>query len=138
MNLHPIRLRPGADLRASIEQLAARLQHRSGFVVSGIGSLTVARLRMAGEADERLVQGPLEIISLAGSVSPDGAHLHMSVADAAGTVLGGHVCPGCEVRTTAELLVAELPGFQLSREFDAGTGFKELVIRPVRQDPLLP
>lgn len=135
MALRPIRLQPGDDLRAAIEALAARLPDHSGFVVAGIGSLVQARLRMAGDADARLLHGPLEIVSIAGSISPDGAHLHMAVADATGRVLGGHVGAGCEVRTTAELLVAELPGHALARAFDPGTGFEELVVRKAGQPP---
>jgi predicted DNA-binding protein with PD1-like motif len=38
--------------------------------------------------------------------------------------------PGCIVRTTAEVLVALLPGHRFSREMDEATGFKELAIRP--------
>jgi predicted DNA-binding protein with PD1-like motif len=87
-----------------------------------------AQLRLANEVSEQHLSGPLEIISVSGSISPEGAHLHMSVADAQGRVIGGHVCKGCEVRTTAELLVAELPGYRLSREHDPATGFKELVV----------
>jgi predicted DNA-binding protein with PD1-like motif len=37
--------------------------------------------------------------------------------------------PGCIVRTTAEVLVALLPGYRFSREMDEATGFKELQIR---------
>jgi predicted DNA-binding protein with PD1-like motif len=51
------------------------------------------------------------------------------VSDAAGCVFGGHVCAGCEVRTTAELLIASLPVGSLSREFDAATGYAELKSR---------
>jgi uncharacterized protein len=57
----------------------------------------------------------------------------MSVADAQGSVVGGHVLPGCIVRTTAELLVAWLDGWAFAREHDAATGYDELV---VRRDPL--
>jgi predicted DNA-binding protein with PD1-like motif len=52
----------------------------------------------------------------------------MAVANAAGEVVGGHVCAGCAVRTTAELLVANLQGYTLSRELDAQTGFRELFV----------
>jgi len=58
-----------------------------------------------------------------------GAHLHMAVSDTQGRVIGGHVCKGCEIRTTAELLIAELRDYKLSREYDPTTGFKELVVR---------
>ena len=99
--------------------------------MSGIGSLAGARLRMADETEEQMIEGPLEIISVAGSISADGAHLHMAVADARGGLRGGHVCFGCEVRTTAELLIAELDGYRLARRLDPGTGFKELVVEVV-------
>lgn len=131
MQLRPIRFEPDADLRAAIELLARDLPNHSGFVVSGIGSLVHAKLRLAGEREGRLVPGPLEIVSLSGSISRDGVHLHMIVADATGRCVGGHVCAGCTIRTTAELLVAELPAYALSRELDASTGFRELVVRSV-------
>ena len=121
--MQALRLSPGDDLRATLE--AAGL---TGFVVAGIGSLTHAQLRFAGEPSPTCIEGPLEILTLSGSLTPDGAHLHASVADAAGRVLGGHVCAGCGVRTTAELLVAPLPAGSLTRAFDAATGHAELRI----------
>ncbi len=135
MSLRPVRLPPGADLRVAIEQLGAGLPQGSGFVVSGIGSLTEARLRMADQAEGQRIPGPLEIVSLAGSISPDGAHLHMAVANAQGQVCGGHVCTGCTIRTTAELLLADVPGYRLSRAPDAATGFDELVVHPTGPPP---
>ena len=56
----------------------------------------------------------------------------MSLADASGRVLGGHVAPGCIVRTTAEVLLQLLPGWDFQREADADTGWAERVIRPPR------
>lgn len=128
MNLHPLRLPPGADLRRELEALAARWGE-GAFVLSGIGSLGDGRLRLAGAAAEITVPGPLEILTLAGTLTPDGAHLHLSVADAQGRVVGGHAGYGNLVRTTAELLLARVPGWALSRGFDAATGYLELVVR---------
>ena len=130
MSLRPVRLCPGADLRAAVQALAAESVGGSAFVVAGIGSLTAAQLRFAGEAQGTLVPGPLEIVSLSGTATPDGAHLHMAVSDAQGRVWGGHVLAGCEVRTTAELLLADLPGWRLGREHDPATGYAELRVRP--------
>ena len=76
------------------------------------------------------LRGDLEILSLAGSLSPDGAHLHIAVADARGRVTGGHVAQGCIVRTTAEILLALLPDVRFRRAPDARTGCQELVIEP--------
>ncbi|MBU9561997.1 DNA-binding protein [Burkholderia multivorans] len=129
MQAHPLRLSPGDDLRASIEQALRRLGAHAAFVLQGIGSLDVAQLRFAGVDAPTEVRGDLEILTLAGSVSPNGAHLHMSVSDARGHVSGGHVARGCIVRTTAEILLALLPEHRFAREPDARTGFDELVIR---------
>ena len=129
MQLLPIRLSPGADLRRALEGLVGSQNTDSSFVVAGIGSLVAATLRYAGEPAETALAGPLEILSISGSLSPAGAHLHMSVSDAGGRVHGGHVCYGNEVRTTAELLLALLPKGSLTREQDARTGFSELVVR---------
>jgi predicted DNA-binding protein with PD1-like motif len=125
----PLRLSPGDDLRASVEAALIASGYSAGFVLQGIGSLKVAQLRYAGVPQSTELRGDLEILTLAGSISPDGAHLHMSVSDAQGRVLGGHVSPGCIVRTTAELLLALLPGQQFTREHDLRTGYPELKIR---------
>ena len=124
----PLRLLPGVDLRAALEaELAARSQS-AGFVISGVGSLKEARLRLAGASQPKHVRGDLEILTLAGTVAVNGSHLHMSVADSEGRVLGGHVAQGCIVRTTAEVLLALLPAWSFSRVLDPATGFAELVI----------
>ena len=130
MSYWPLRLHPGEDLRRALEQTVGDQAQASAFVVAGIGSLSNPRLRLAGADADTVLSGPYEILSLSGSVSPDGAHLHMAIADADGRVIGGHVVYGNEVRTTAELLLIRLPDGQLAREHDDVTGFKELVIRP--------
>jgi predicted DNA-binding protein with PD1-like motif len=131
MHALPLRLAPGADLRGAIE--AALGTHKAAFVVQGIGSLSVAQLRYAGVDQPTALHGDLEILTIAGTIAPDGAHLHMAVSDAQGRVYGGHVAAGCIVRTTAEILIAVLPEHAFSRELDVeGSGFKELVIRHPR------
>lgn len=131
MRAHPLRLYPGDDLRAAVENVLQKDKLRAAFVIQGIGSLSIAELRFAGAEHPTEIRGDLEILTVAGSVSPDGAHLHMSIADARGQVFGGHVAHGCKVRTTAELLLALLPAHAFSREHDSRTGFAELVIRDV-------
>jgi predicted DNA-binding protein with PD1-like motif len=129
MEFLPIRLSPGADLRRALEEAAGGQGPGSAFVVAGIGSLIDARLRYAGETAECQLAGPWEIVSLSGTLGPSGAHLHMSIADASGHVVGGHVGYGNTVRTTAEILLAPLPDWSLTRVHDAATGFNELVVR---------
>ncbi|MBV8503568.1 MAG: DNA-binding protein [Paucibacter sp.] len=131
----PLRLRPGDDLRRAIEAAVLVLHPEGAFVACGIGSLSSAVLRLAGAAKTLTLAGEFEILSLAGSVSADGSHLHISIADADGRVLGGHAGPGCIVRTTAEILVLPLgTARQIGREFDAATGYPELVIRSCSEE----
>lgn len=124
----PLRIPAGADLRDTLAALPAAHGVAAAFVLQGIGSLSVARIRFAGAPDCTDLHGDLEILSLGGSLSPDGPHLHIAVSDAQGRVTGGHMGPGCVVRTTAEVLVMLLPGQRFSREIDPATGYKELYV----------
>jgi|SRR5450830_92132 len=129
MQALPLRLAPGDDLRAAIETAVRGERADAAFVVQGIGSLSVAQLRYAGQPLPTELRADLEILTLAGTVSPDGAHLHMSVSGPDGVVRGGHVAPGCIVRTTVELLVVLLPDHAFARELDLATGYPELAVR---------
>jgi predicted DNA-binding protein with PD1-like motif len=125
----PLRLRPGEDLRRVLEDVVANEGCDAAFVLSGIGSLATTRLRFAGADDTLQIDGDVEILTLAGSISAAGSHLHISVADAAGAVKGGHAGYGCIVRTTAEVLIALLPEWHFAREVDKTTGYEELVVQ---------
>ena len=74
------------------------------------------------------LQERFEIVSLTGTVSRHGCHLHMALADHQGNVVGGHVLEGCEVFTTAEIVIGECVNHVFSREHDEETGFDELVV----------
>ena len=134
MNVQVLRLSPGDDLRAVLEAAFFDLARQHGIaaacIVSAVGSLSQAVLRYADKPSGSDINGPLELLMLSGTLSADGAHLHGSVADASGAVKGGHIMPGCVVRTTAEVVVALLPGWEFRRELDAATGFNELSARP--------
>jgi predicted DNA-binding protein with PD1-like motif len=130
MKVMAFRLLPGADLKQELRRIVEERGLRAGCIVSCVGSLARARLRMAGatsEADSfKSVDEPTEIISLVGTLCPDGLHLHMTVAGRDGQCIGGHVVEGCIVHTTAELIVAELPDVEFRREYDPETGYREL------------
>ena len=129
MQTLPIRLTPGEDLRQAIEAAVRSQGSHAAFVLSGVGSLSAAGLRFAGAQQPQRLSGDMEILSLSGSVARNGSHLHMALSTATGQVLGGHVSPGCIVRTTAEVLLALLPEWEFAREPDAATGYDELVMR---------
>ena len=137
MKTLPLRLTPGQDLREALEAAVRAQGCQAAFVLSGIGRLVDARIRFAGADEQLCIRGDSEILSLSGTVGvggPNGderghSHLHMAVAAATGEVFGGHVAPGCRVRTTAEVLLALLPEWAFTREPDAATGFAELVVK---------
>jgi predicted DNA-binding protein with PD1-like motif len=133
MKTLPIRLTPGQDLRAALVAAVHAQNCCAAFVLSGIGSLSSAGIRLAGAEQPTRLTGEMEILTLSGTVAVDGgkasSHMHMAISTATGQVLGGHVAPGCIVRTTAEVLLALLPDWQFTREPDAITGYEELVIR---------
>jgi len=130
MKTLPVRLFPGEDLRRALEAAAAGHGIDAAFVLSGIGSLTDARLRFAGAAEPHRLVGELEILTLSGTLSGVASHLHASVAGSDGRVFGGHVAYGCTIRTTAEVLLAPLDDWRFTREADPATGYAELAIHP--------
>ena len=127
MSFRPLRLSPGDDLRRTLEGVVG--DGPGSFVVCGIGSLDQARLRLAGNDIETSVDVPVEILSLTGSLSKDGAHLHVAVAVSTGRTHAGHLSYGNVVRTTAEILIADLRDWEITREIDERTGYRELAIR---------
>ena len=134
MKVVPLRLKPGDDLRRALEAWINQQQEQAGCVISGVGSLSLAQLRFAGAAEATTISGDLEILSLAGTLSADGAHLHITIADSTGAVIGGHLCHGSLVRTTAELVLGLLPQWRFRRGLDPATGCAELRISPVAPD----
>ncbi len=128
MKVVPLRLPPGADLRRVLEAWMGEQQEQAGCVLSAVGSLSLAQLRFAGAAEATVIHGELEILSISGTLSPDGAHLHIAVADSQGAVIGGHLCAGSLVRTTAELVIGLLPEWRFNRELDPTTSYPELRI----------
>ena len=130
MRTHALRLLPGQDLRHALERVTSELQLRAGCIVSCVGSLSRARLRLAGGDEVLELEGPFELVSLVGTLSPDGPHLHVALADGGGRVHGGHLLAGCPIHTTAEIVIGELEGVAFTRELDPATGWRELVVRP--------
>jgi predicted DNA-binding protein with PD1-like motif len=124
----PLRLAPGEDLRESLEALLRGGGSPPAFVVAGIGSLSRASIRFAGRSATDVRLGDFEIVSLSGTITIDGAHIHAALADAHGHVFGGHVAHGCIVRTTAEILLVGLAEWDLRRRHDPATGYPELHI----------
>lgn len=65
-----------------------------------------------------------EIVSLVGTLSDGNGHLHVSLSDAQGGVVGGHVLGDLIVFTTAEIVIGECEQITFKREMDPRTGFE--------------
>lgn len=132
MKTHTVRFQSGQDLRKELELFVKSKDIQAGTMVTCVGSLKKAVLRMAGaKADNQVVNdyaGPLEIVSLVGTLGQAGMHLHGSFSDKEGKVVGGHVKEGCIIETTAEVVVGELEDIIFKRELDVNTGFEELKV----------
>ena len=134
MRAHAFRLTPGTDLQQELKRLTEAHALRAGCILSCVGSLSRARLRMPGAVGEaevfRLFDEPMEIVSLTGTLCPDGLHVHISLARRDGACIGGHLVPGCIVNTTAELVIGELLQVEFRRRRDSATGYDELSVEP--------
>ena len=91
------------------------------------------RLRLAGGTQYATWQGAFEIVALTGTLSQDGSHLHLAVADDQGRTVGSHLTEGCTVRTTAEVVLGADDRLVFAREHDPAIGYDELVVR--QRDP---
>ncbi|PSW14830.1 DUF296 domain-containing protein [Photobacterium sanctipauli] len=127
---HAFRLTQGADLKLAMLDYVKAHQIQAGSLLSTVGCLSVAVIRLANESETITLEGPLEVLSLTGTLTPEHVHLHISVADANGAVYGGHLVEGSIVSYTAEVCLAAYENLTFTREFDEKTGFTELCVKP--------
>lgn len=130
MHLVALRLTPQQDLKIELDRFARDQHLEAACIVTCVGSLTRAVLRLAGQSEATLYDDRFEILSLVGMLSRYGSHYHIAIADSTGTTRGGHLLPGCLIYTTAELVIGIVPNVSFHRELDPATGYKELVIYP--------
>lgn len=124
------RLRPGQDLHEGIAAAVSLERIQAGVVLSAVGSLARATLRLANREGGTEYQGPFEIVSMTGTVSVHGSHLHVSISDGDGVTSGGHLLPGCVIYTTAEIVLGALDEVVFKRELAEDSGYEELVVAP--------
>lgn len=129
MQTYSIRLKPGQDLKKMLESIVQQERIGAGAILTCVGSLTNLTLRLANQEGSRRWNGHFEIVSLTGTLSINGSHLHLSVSDSAGRTIGGHLLEGCLIYTTAELVIGIMPELDFIREPDPASGYRELVIR---------
>ena len=130
MNAIALRLYPGQDLRRTLLKFCLDRQIDAACVVTCVGSLTHATIRLATRDRGERFDGPFEIVSLQATLSRHGGHFHISLSNEDGDLIGGHLLDGSEIHTTAEIVLGLLGGIAFKRRHDPRTGYKELSIEP--------
>ena len=132
MRHEAIRLTRGDDLKEEIRCLCDEMSIKAGYVVSAVGCVSRACIRLADGETVTAYDEPFEIVSLMGTISENGPHLHISLADREGNVIGGHLMDGCIINTTCEIVLMVLEEYSSYREYDQNTGYKEIVFKEMR------
>ncbi|QEW22367.1 hypothetical protein LA6_004585 [Marinibacterium anthonyi] len=140
-----LRLKPGEDVMEALQAFVVRHAITACAIVSSVGSLTDAAIRYANREETTRLKGHFEICSLIGTLecaapgealngapsdAKGGAHVHLSISDGEGRMIGGHLMRGCRVYTTLELVLLVLDDTVFTREPCDASGYPELVIRP--------
>ena len=129
-----LRLRPGQDVKEELDKLVRDQHIEAGLLLTCVGSLTDVSLRLANQEKATTYRGHFEIVSLVGTLSTSGSHVHLSVSDSTGRTLGGHLMAGNLIYTTAELVIGILPDVIFTREPDPTFGYRELVIHKKKRN----
>lgn len=116
---------PGEMLLETIEAAIKEHDVQNGAVVSGIGTLKVARMhhiehdRFPPEDRIYTLEQPLEVSNISGIIADGKPHLHVTVGYRDEWSAAGHLEPGSEVLYLAEVVILKFNGLQLDRHFDA-------------------
>ena len=127
MKFHCVRLRRGQDLMLSIKELCREKNIAAGVVLSAVGCISEGRVRDASGVTIRQIEDHCEIVSLNGTVSAARCHLHIALSKEDLSTIGGHLCPGCLINTTCELVLGVVEGWRCGVEQDDETGYDEIV-----------
>lgn len=127
-----IRLKPGADVLHGLEEACKRHGISDGVILSAIGSLDGARYcdivelptkAGCGYGETLHLSGLIELIGATGIICHDSEgtvnlHIHMSLADRYGNAYGGHLVEGTKVKMTVDVVLAQIEGVEMGRQFD--------------------
>ena len=127
-NTYAFRLKPGQDLKLELEKIVKEKNIAAGWVATCVGSLTNYNIRFANQPNGATGIGHFEIVSLVGTLSTNGSHIHISVSDSSGATIGGHLLQGCTVYTTAEVVIQSSSSFIFKREKVGSTAWEELQV----------
>lgn len=132
-----VRLHPGTDVLHGLEDACAEYGINNGVILSAIGSLgdvhycNVDKLPNSqagyGYGITLFLEGPIELTSATGIIchDPEGVtnlHVHISMSDKYGNAHGGHLVEGTTVLLTTDVVIAEIEGIIMGRQFNEELG----------------
>ena len=124
------RLKDGQDLKKEITKIMTENSIKAGVIVSLVGGLSKAVLRVPVVSDNdkavKTYEKPFEVVSVTGTLGSGDMHIHISISDIEGNVFGGHLKGGCMVRGTVEVVILVFDDAAYKRVFDEETGYDEL------------
>ncbi|HMI77412.1 MAG TPA: PPC domain-containing DNA-binding protein [Ferruginibacter sp.] len=132
ISTYAFRLKPGQDLKTEIQKLVNEKQIKAGWISTCAGSLTKYNIRFANQPNGSIDSGHFEIVSLTGTVSVNGSHIHISISDSTGKTIGGHLMEGCTIYTTAEIVILCSNELVFKREKDGTTEWEELQVEELK------
>ncbi|CAD5121407.1 DgyrCDS9927 [Dimorphilus gyrociliatus] len=132
LQVYPVRFLPDEDLKECLKRFVQDADLKAPFILTCCGSLKRAKIRLAdaevGKDNKTItLDGRYEIISLVGTLNGNG-HLHISLADDKGQLIGGHVVSDLIIYTTAEVVIGECNDTLFSRDTCDKSGWDELVV----------
>jgi len=131
--IYAIRLKPGTDLLKGLEEICKEKQIKNGLILSAIGSLNGVRFCNPVELPDKKagygygeilsLSGPIELTNASGLICHDSygninLHIHVTLSDRYGNAYGGHLAEGTKVLLTVDLIMGEIEGLIMKREFD--------------------
>ena len=92
--MHALRLHPGDELFGALKKYCTDNNIKAAYIATCVGSLQACTLRLANADRDRpneikTYDQRFEIVSVVGTISCEGAHIHLGLADATGAGVGG-------------------------------------------------
>ena len=128
-----VRLAPGTDLLNGILKACEKYRIHNGVIVSAIGSLSCVRFcdvealpeKKCGYGYGRILalDETIELTGAGGVICSDAEnninlHIHISMSDKNGKAYGGHLVEGTKVLMTADIVLGEIEGISMLREYN--------------------
>jgi predicted DNA-binding protein with PD1-like motif len=119
--IHLLRVDPGEDILATVEQFIIEANLKQAVVLGGYGTMAAYHLhwvthnRIPTDNLFRKGEGGIEILAMNGLVVDGQPHIHIALATPEGG-FGGHLEPGCIAYVVCEIFFAEVEGLTLTRQ----------------------